>query len=158
FTPARAQKLVANLHRALLPDGWLAVSPSECSQALFSHFTAVNFPGAIVYRKSTDSARELATPTIQPLTDLAKPTIQPLTDLATPTIQPPADLAPPSPAPTHIRQSPTDPTPPPDTLSARARALANEGKLHDALAWSTQWIAAAKVDPASHYLHAMILQ
>ena len=51
FTASHARKLAENLHRALAEGGWLVVSPSECSQALFSRFAAVNFPGTILYRK-----------------------------------------------------------------------------------------------------------
>jgi chemotaxis protein methyltransferase CheR len=51
FTPAHARKLVEKLCNVLVDRGWLAVSPSECSQTLFSRFAAVNFPGAILYRK-----------------------------------------------------------------------------------------------------------
>ena len=51
FTASHARTLAENLHRALAEGGWLAVSPSECSQTLFSSFAAVNFPGAILYRK-----------------------------------------------------------------------------------------------------------
>ena len=36
FTPSHARRLVENLHHALLDGAWLAVSPSECSQTLFS--------------------------------------------------------------------------------------------------------------------------
>jgi chemotaxis protein methyltransferase CheR len=51
FTAAHARKLVVKLYNALVDGGWLAVSPSECSQELFSRFATVNFPGAILYRK-----------------------------------------------------------------------------------------------------------
>src|SRR5882762_3654295 len=51
FTASHARKLTKNLRHALVDEGWLAVSPSECSQALFSRFVAVNFPGSILYRK-----------------------------------------------------------------------------------------------------------
>jgi chemotaxis protein methyltransferase CheR len=51
FTPAHARKVVENLRSALTDEGWLAVSPTECSQALFSRFVAVNFPDTILYRK-----------------------------------------------------------------------------------------------------------
>jgi chemotaxis protein methyltransferase CheR len=54
FTASHARKLVENLRRALAEGGWLAVSPSECSQALFSSFAAVNFPGSILYRKGKE--------------------------------------------------------------------------------------------------------
>jgi chemotaxis protein methyltransferase CheR len=56
FTPAHARKLVEKLYNALVDQGWLAVSPSECSQALFSRFAAMNFPGAVLYHK--DSAAQ----------------------------------------------------------------------------------------------------
>jgi chemotaxis protein methyltransferase CheR len=36
--------------------------------------------------------------------------------------------------------------------------LANQGKLADALVWSERWIGADRIDPAAHYLHAMVLQ
>jgi chemotaxis protein methyltransferase CheR len=51
FTAAHARKLVAKLYNALVDGGWLAVSPSECSQELFSRFVTANFPSAILYRK-----------------------------------------------------------------------------------------------------------
>jgi chemotaxis protein methyltransferase CheR len=51
FTPPQARTVIGNLHHALVEGGWLAVSPSEASQALCPEFTAVNFPGAIFYRK-----------------------------------------------------------------------------------------------------------
>lgn len=42
-------------------------------------------------------------------------------------------------------------------FSLLARALANQGKLVDALAWCDRWITADKLDPASHYLRAVVL-
>ncbi len=57
FTPAHARKLVDKLHNALVDQGWLAVSPSEYSQALFSRFVAMNFPGAVLYRKGSVEQR-----------------------------------------------------------------------------------------------------
>ena len=52
FTPPQMGKLLGNLHHALVDGGWLAVSPSEASHALFPQFVSVNFPGAIFYQKS----------------------------------------------------------------------------------------------------------
>lgn len=57
FTPLHARKLIANFRNSLVDDGWLIVSPSECSQALFSGYEPVNFPGSILYRKR--HAREI---------------------------------------------------------------------------------------------------
>jgi len=51
FARERARKVIQNLHHSLLDGGWLIVSPSETSHVLFPQFVAVNFPGAIFYRK-----------------------------------------------------------------------------------------------------------
>jgi chemotaxis protein methyltransferase CheR len=45
----------------------------------------------------------------------------------------------------------------PAIFSLLARALANQGVLADALAWCERWIAADKLDPASHYLRSAVL-
>lgn len=58
FTAAHARRLIANLRQSLVDEGWLIVSPSECSQALFSGYVPVNFPGSILYRKR--NARDVA--------------------------------------------------------------------------------------------------
>ena len=58
FTAPHARKLAENLHHSLAEGGWLAVSPSECSQTLFSRFAAVNFPGSILYRKCSPRRSE----------------------------------------------------------------------------------------------------
>jgi len=55
FSAAQAQKVIENLHRSLVDGGWLIVSPVETSTSLFSRFTAVGFPGAILYRKLADT-------------------------------------------------------------------------------------------------------
>jgi chemotaxis protein methyltransferase CheR len=53
FAPERAKNVIQNLYRALIDGGWLIVSPSETSQALFSRFVTINFPGVILYRKDS---------------------------------------------------------------------------------------------------------
>jgi len=47
--------------------------------------------------------------------------------------------------------------PGPRAFSLLTRALANQGNLADALAWCDRWIAADKLDPAGHYLRAVVL-
>lgn len=56
FAPEQARKVVAHLHRSVVEGGWLIVSPSETSQAVFSEFVTVNFPGAILYKKGEHNA------------------------------------------------------------------------------------------------------
>jgi chemotaxis protein methyltransferase CheR len=170
FTPAHAHKLVQNLRHALMDEGWLAVSPSECSQALFSGFTAVNFPGSVLYQKCQGAA--VSPPSWRPA-----PVLTPMPNTV------PAFEAPPRPnataadavigapdtlevaeslygqgryaeAASAVLRNPEGPR----TFSLLTRALANKGQLSEALAWSERWIAADKMDCAAHYLHAMILE
>jgi chemotaxis protein methyltransferase CheR len=165
FTASHARKLAENLRHALVEGGWLAVSPSECSQTLFSRFAAVNFPGSILYRKC--KAEERGPPLWLPPSDTvaqraaaAFDASQPLTsyapdrhpEIAGMTLTPFAEAA--------AQTSPVTPqlAEKPGAFSLRTRALANQGQHADALASSEQWIASDKIDSAAHYVHAMILQ
>jgi len=182
FTPSHARKLVENLHHALRDGAWLAVSPSECSQALFSRFVAVNFPDSILYRKCNVEEQSPST-----WTPASSPAVaeRPASAFAADAV-PVEDVRA---APAETSTDPADPADPrtaaeslyeqgryaeaasvllasfasqaaqgPRAFSLLARALANQGQLADALAWSARWIAADKIDSAAHYLHAMILQ
>jgi chemotaxis protein methyltransferase CheR len=183
FTPTHARKLIAGLRASLVDDGWLVVSPSECSQALFSGFTPVNFPGSILYRKGAgkESAREVA-PTSQ---SLSEPAVE---RLLVPDEAPAA--APTTGSARHIdpvvathetariaaqrlyeegrygdavtllraaleQDSSRDQ---PQLLGLLAHALANLGDLAAARGASERWIAVEKLEPAAYYLNAMVLQ
>jgi chemotaxis protein methyltransferase CheR len=163
FTASHARKLAENLHRALAEGGWLAVSPSECSQTLFSSFAAVNFPGTILYRKC--KAEERGPPIWLPPSDAVAENVaafdasQPSTsyapdrdsETAGALPQSAAAVAQTSPASSQSAQKL-------EAISLQTRALANQGQHVDALASSEQWIASDKTDSAAHYVHAMILR
>jgi chemotaxis protein methyltransferase CheR len=150
FTASHARKLAERLHHALMDGGWLVVSPSECSQILFSSFAAVNFPGTILYRKC--KPEELGPPIWQPPS-------YPIAErvAAFDAAQPRLSAAAAAPA---VQAPPVSSQPPeqPGAISLQTRALANQGRHADALASSQQWIASDKIDAAAHYVHAMILQ
>jgi chemotaxis protein methyltransferase CheR len=161
FAPAQLHALVGKLRQALVDEGWLAVSPAEYSQAVFSSFASVNFPGTVIYRKTACAGTAPAAWT-RPAEGL----------------QQTAPPFPPQPQPPELRAAPeytsdwTRPAAPdePTLLSARpdnhgpvalaadARALANEGHLEKARDAAERWISGDKLEPAAHYLHAMILQ
>ena len=168
FTPSHARKLVENLHRALADEGWLAVSPSECSQAVFPQFDAVNFPGSILYRKCNAEERAIPRPEPQasrmmdagdaassfagnPIAGSSTPAPP-----ATPLAREPLPLAPEPFQPAadeKVRSAPE-----PREYSLLARASAGQGRHAEALGFSERWIEADKIDPAARYVHAMILQ
>jgi chemotaxis protein methyltransferase CheR len=176
FTPEHARRLVAGMHKSLVDDGWLIVSPSECSQTLFREFTAMNFPGSIVYRKKAHREVRATAPAaleFAPLFPMRALTDYELAAALTAPEAPPDDLET-GIAAVQLAFDAGDYAaalragaalaarsgPPADSrlLSLEARALANQGKLADALAASERWIATDKVDPAAHYLNAMVLQ
>lgn len=132
FTPTQASKAIGNFRRSLVPEGWLIVSPVEVSQAMFPGFTAVNFPGAVLYRKGEPPAA------------------------ACPAVAHPLPEPPPHFEPTAPLHAPAPPAPP--NHSTRVRSLANEGRLEKALSACDGWLAANKLDPAAHYLRAIVLQ
>jgi chemotaxis protein methyltransferase CheR len=181
FTPEHARQLIGNLRQSLVNDGWLIVSPSECSQSLFNGFAPVNFPGSVLYRKSDAAeARQEQAPALALATDFP-----PL-----PKLQAREELLPPVEIP--FPDAPVDPlsselsaaealyaqgeyaeaaaklggalaAPAVSRIQLRAlalltRALANQGALGEALAASERWIAADKLEPTAHYLNAMVLQ
>jgi chemotaxis protein methyltransferase CheR len=185
FTPSHARKLVEKLYNALMEPGWLAVSPSECSQALFPRFAAVNFPGAVLYRKDGGAERSsvLRTPPLPqpaPAFELLVVPREPTTAVTADPVQPQVPAAGSS---QESASSVGMPQPPaaaeyafsqgrysevvdvllqaehePRVFSLLARAYANQGKLTEALLWTARWIDSDRVEPAAHYLHAMILQ
>jgi chemotaxis protein methyltransferase CheR len=179
FTPTHAKKLIAGLRDSLVDDGWLIVSPSECSQALFSGFTPVNFPGSILYRKR---GKHEAVPAYE-VAPLPVPALT-LTEPAVAELLAKVCAAAPQPAPdpvllardaaqelyeqgrygdavTLLRDSlarSIDSANDSRLLGLLTHALANQGDLTAALAASDRWIAADKLDAAAHYLNAMVLQ
>ncbi|MGH8185236.1 MAG: CheR family methyltransferase, partial [Steroidobacteraceae bacterium] len=135
FTPAQARKVVTNLRRVLCDDGWLAVAATEGSHALLHGFMPANFPGTILYQKNEAAPKRAPPPQAQ-----AKISIQPV---AAPVLPPLTD---------------SKAAPEPEELASRARSLANQGSLHEALTWCDRWIGAAPLDSAARYLRAVVLQ
>ncbi len=186
FTPSQVRKVIGRLSGALVEGGWLAVGPGEASHALFPQFTTVNFPGAILYQKSPAPSRaeQPWTPplgesamVVAPATEAPSPWASLLPSALLTQAAPAAPPEEPEPAETPLtpgavaewlcqqgRHAEAADTllaarhaPEPRAFSLLARALANQGKLADALAWCERWIAADKLDPAGHYLRGVIL-
>jgi chemotaxis protein methyltransferase CheR len=182
FAPEVARRVVHKLYCSLMDGGWLIVSPTETSQALFSEFATVNFPGAFFYRKGAArpaAARDFAVPHTQAeFPDLSEikavfPTkIQPVAaEPQSPTVQPQT--------PPHsvyddalslheqgryaeaeekltalLGQEPAAT----NAVALLARVYANQGKLAEALAWCEKAVAIDKLNPGHHYLRATVLQ
>jgi chemotaxis protein methyltransferase CheR len=118
----------------LVEGGWLLVGPSEASAPLFSRFTGVALNGATFFQR-----------TAAPLP------AEPLPAAGT------AALEHAAPAPGEPHGQTLECPGAPAEYSRRVRALANQGRLADALAWCDCWVAADKMEPAAHYLRAVVL-
>jgi chemotaxis protein methyltransferase CheR len=186
FTPAQVRKVIRNLHHALVEGGWLVVSPSEASHALFPQFTAANHPGVILYQKSDmklhgkqawmpaplGAAAECVAPAVEtpspwslqvPVAVPAEP--PPPLKKSAPAETPPTPLAA---AQSHYQEgryaeaadallASIDGQASEPAFSLLAHSLANLGRLDDALRWCERWIAADKLNPAPYYLCAMVV-
>jgi chemotaxis protein methyltransferase CheR len=184
FSPQQARETLRRLHGSLAPDGWLAVGPAEALQSLMEGFFPVNFPGAVVYRK-TAAAGSRAEPALamppeewSPQTEIGDGDRSHAYDVPLPAFAVP------------LRESAPPREPPPEEEQARdlyelgdyitaanillgvlaatpddarclallARIRANQGALEEALAWCEKAIAADKLNPGTHYLLGAIFQ
>jgi len=59
FVPERIKQVVQNFYHSLVEGGWLIVSPSEVSHALFPQFVTVNFPGVTLYKKDSQRSQPI---------------------------------------------------------------------------------------------------
>lgn len=166
FTPAQARKVAGKLHRALVGDGWLAVSPSEASRELFPQFAIRNFPGVILFNKDVADRGRLVddapapwkparSPVVPPVVLPVAPAAPALPPAVLPTAEPTLDTTASTPAVSLPAAPPASQAP--SELLEGARALANEGRLTEALAACDRSIAADKLDAAGHYLRALVL-
>ncbi len=152
FASERAKDVTRNLCRSLIDGGWLAVSPTETSNSLFSSFSAVQFPGVVLYRKIAGAERKPVV--IEPSAPIcvepdASPWQAPAPQVE-PVIVEPLPFAPRSDAALDHDSG--------HAFSATAKRCANEGRLTDAIEWCERAIAADKMNPANHYLLATVRQ
>ncbi len=162
FTSDWVNKISQNLFHSLSEDGWFVVSSSELSSHVFPMYTPVNFPGAVLYRKTKNgSAHSLYSASvsneeIQPFNPSTLQPIQPtmfdvekfkslkveIDEFNPSTLQQPQAI-------------------PEETSADRIfaiRLLADHGHLEEALSICNEAIASYKLAPGLYFLRASILQ
>lgn len=160
FTPVQSRRVLGRLRGSLRDGGLFAVSANEASPAMSTRFTALDC-GAAIYRKdATTSAVARPDPDAG-----VGPTRSAAPERA---VVPEREVVPEAPAPadrggeSRTEDEPSavaGPTPgaPRVRPSAAARALADQGRLADALASCDRWIASEATNPVAHYLRAVVL-
>lgn len=149
FTAERAQQAAANFRRALVSGGWLIVSPTEISNALFAPLTPVQFPGVLLYRNAGEA---LPWPAVL---EVPRPASQ--APFLPEPVAPPAALPQES---TAIESAPASAQTPdgPGEHASAARRCAGEGRLVEAIAWCEKAIDTDRLNSAHYYLLAIIRQ
>ncbi len=164
FEPERIRAISQSLYHCLIPKGWLFVSASELSQLSFSLFKSVTTHGTIVYRKlplDHKPSRKVVSPKVnfrQPGTHaISKPVDKikrrtPTAKLFKPVIDVPKRQEV-IPTPTNKNKSKTA-----HEIAQSVRAMANEGRLDEALNLCDQATGTYKLEAGLYYLKATILQ
>lgn len=188
FVHAQAERVVEKLHRSLVPDGWLLVSATETSQALFPPFTTVGFPGVVFYRKQPKASRMMETlsrPVPEESPALFHPSFAaavepkaaldqaaggfPLLEIQAPQTE---EIQPAQCAEAlalyeqgHYTEAEevlsgllAEEPADPRGLALMARICANQGRLVDAQRWCEQAVAGDRLNPGGYYLLTTILQ
>ena len=151
FTREAQRATAARLQRALVREGWLAVSPAEASTELFRPLVPVNVAGAILYGNEIHSASSNQLSAISlPLASWQAETIPPKALDPLPSIEIPAgSILSPSEGQAEAPLAMTSDL-------QRAQALADRGKLEAARELCEAALARDRLDPEAHLLLAAI--
>ncbi|MHB9072278.1 MAG: CheR family methyltransferase [Desulfobaccales bacterium] len=175
FAAGQVRKVLQNLGKSLVEDGWLIVGLTETSLVRFAPLVTVNFSGATVYRKDSGTKPiepQAACPIPQTAGNLggqqqarldfprtqdwlpARPTRLP--EVLPAAVPEPPVLEPGAGVTAALGEGALAERV--EDLVRRARSCADLGDLAAALSWCEQAVAANRLNPAWHYLRAAILQ
>lgn len=180
FKPALAAQVVHRHCLSLIDGGWLITSPTESSRIMPEVMETVNFPGAILYRKNASArVQSPAASFLLKIEPLEPGIIRPVAATKRPIRRPAAitvDKTPTPPRPSEYqqafalyRQGRYDEAAAQATMllsseqnklqamNLLARIHANQGDLAGARQWCMQAIDADRLNPAGHYLMAIVL-
>jgi chemotaxis protein methyltransferase CheR len=143
FTPENAARVVNNMYRALVNDGWLLVAPSESSQVLFRNYTMVGFPDAIFYQKP--AAPVLNVPAAETPAEIVAP-------------PPPPRARPQREKPARVAALVLPISPEKGSPILLAQELADQGKLAEAHAVCDRAISFDPSNSSYRFLRAMVEQ
>jgi chemotaxis protein methyltransferase CheR len=165
FTPEWISKISNSFYKDLTEDGWFIVSSCELSSQVFPQFTAVNFPGAVLYRKDKNGsshslyATAVSKEEIQPLSTeaffatKASEKVEVMEDLRL--------LSSEASAKENLQKTAVNLKPVEESVTDRIfsiRLLADQGHLEEALSICQQAITSDKLVPGLYFLRGSILQ
>lgn len=145
FESYQAKKVIKKFNDSLINNGYLMVGASEHFQVQNTKFKTLSYSNALAHQKQdvpitpeeTSFVTSQVLEPIKPVIHKKTPKVVPIKTLVP--IQHPAKLN-------------------PETLELKAKSLANQGKLKEALTLLDEAIHIDKCNPSTHYLKALILQ
>lgn len=141
FTSEHRHRVVAALHRCLVDGGCLLVNPAEAGSWLVPLFSMETTDGVTLYRKTSEPSLVEPEPLFVPLVlGLEVPCTVPLVPVV------------PEPLPPDVPER----VPSIELPLSRARTLANQGRLEEALDACREAIAAERTEAAGYFLYATI--
>lgn len=148
FSPALTRRLIRRLSECLAEGGWLFVGHAEPYFEIANLLTPVSLEGVTLYRKSADAGPPARRPFTLPFDEPPEPAaaLPPLPD---------------SPVSTWLRDAPVEPpalAPPAPGPLERIRGHADAGEWPVALAACAQALEHTPMDPAIHYVQALIYE
>ena len=152
FTPQLAGKVVEQYRRCLLDGGSLFVSSCETSSPFFIGFAPVHSPGATFYQKKGKGRTETTAAPPPPLPEIPHPTSayqEALTLYTQGAYKEAAERV-----FFQLARNKNDPR----ALTLLCRIYADQGRLSEALTFSSQALAIDMLSAELHYLRAVILQ
>ncbi len=174
FSPAQAQRVLSQMQHCLVGGGWLVGTATESTYLAAIGLTPVRFPGGVLYRKvetqgdapivRVPSAERSETSGLAEAA-AARPTVRCAPDNRSTNAPAIVERAVAHQQQGRCGQAAADLQKllagDPDNaalLELLTRVYADQGKLTEALGWSEKAVAADKLNPHRHFLHAAILQ
>lgn len=166
FSSEQSMRVLSKLAQCLVPGGWLVVAPAETAGVSVPGLSPVNFGGATLYRKQAKADTLHHVVEKSPVPSEISDSWQTLLDEKLPLLVKEEKLASREPLPQNsesdqISEIPKAAAPGPvanvSELMTSAKRLANEGRLQEALTLCDELVVLAKMDPAAHYLRAMVM-
>jgi chemotaxis protein methyltransferase CheR len=161
FTPGWISKIANRFFQELSEDGWFVVSSSELSSGVFPQFTPVNFPGAVLYRKTKNGSAHPLSSVAFLTTEVSAKVVtkkdpRPSSILFNPSILQP--LSSEASAKEDLHSIVKTPEESYTEKILAIRFLANQGYLSEALSLCNEAIASYKLSSGLYFLRASILQ
>lgn len=153
FTPEHIKETLERFKNCLKDDGWLILSSCENFNFMISNFSAVYYPGVILYQKTPPAL----SPSEIKISRSVSKVVPAIINASQPQSKVPPIIIKRTVADISVSKKLIKGNQGIEEILKQCRVSANEGRLEEALMLSEKAITLDKLCISTHYLHAMIL-